>query len=635
MIQNNPMHNNPIPETVDGGKDHPAKRVAFYARVSSEQQSAAGTIDSQVAALKERIAQDGWKLEEKMGFSDNGVSGSTLARPALERLRDAASFGVIDRLYVTCPDRLSRKLSLQMLLMEELKGYGVDLVFLNRAIGQTPEDDLLLQVQGVVAEYERAKILERSRRGKLHAARCGSVSALSKAPYGYRYVGKSAARRDLPAGAAAFNVCLEEAEAVRQMFHWVGVERLSLREVCRRLDKQDIRPAKGGGHWNARSLWGMLRNPAYKGSAAYGKRCSGPMRPRLRPPRGAAEQPRRPRGWYAMGPEKWIPIPVPAIVAAELFDAVAEQLDENQRRLRVSRRGARFLLQGLLVCACCGRAYCGQSSVYKYRRVADRGNGPNPVAGPDTAGGERPQPVIHSYYACTSGHVESGRTEVGCHNRSLRMEWLDEAVWGDVKSLLEEPGRIRREFERRLAGNGSETSPQRQRAATEAATLQRKMSRLIDAFQDELLDKNQFEPRMTAMRSRLASLKAEVESEAAAEAAIREMRLVIDRLETFAERIRSDLAAADWATRRDLIRTLVKRVEIEKEQVRLIYKVDILPFDLAPGPKRGLGQDCVLRPGAARATEFPFSQITPPQRELAFCAAPRCAKSAPIAQRHG
>ena len=174
------------------------------------------------------------------------------------------------------------------------------------------------------------------------------------------------------------------------------------------------------------------------------------------------------------------------------------------------------------------------------------------------------------------------------------MEWLDQAVWGDVKSLLEEPGRIRREFERRLAGNGSEPSPQRQRAAAEAATLQRKMSRLIDAFQDELLDKNQFEPRMTAMRSRLASLKAEVESEAAAEAAVREMRLVIDRLETFAEGIRSDLAAADWATRRDLIRTLVKRVEIEKEQVRLIYKVDILPFDLGPGPKRGLGQDCVL-----------------------------------------
>jgi site-specific DNA recombinase len=98
------------------------------------------------------------------------------------------AFGSIDRLYVHSPDRLSRKYAYQVLLCDEFQRAGVEVVFLNRALGQTPEDDLLLQVQGMVAEYERAKILERSRRGKRHKAQTGQISVLSGAPYGYRYI---------------------------------------------------------------------------------------------------------------------------------------------------------------------------------------------------------------------------------------------------------------------------------------------------------------------------------------------------------------------------------------------------------------------------------------------------------------
>src|SRR3954449_2960182 len=151
----------------------PALRVAFYARVSSDQQTEQGTIASQVAALEARILQDGLPLEPDHRFIDEGYSGATLIRPALERLRDAVAAGTVDRVYVHSPDRLARRYAYQVLLIDEFRRLGVEIVFLNRAIGVSPEDDLLLQVQGMVAEYERAKILERSRRGKRRAARRG------------------------------------------------------------------------------------------------------------------------------------------------------------------------------------------------------------------------------------------------------------------------------------------------------------------------------------------------------------------------------------------------------------------------------------------------------------------------------
>ena len=156
-------------------------------------------------------------------FIDEGWSGATLMRPALERLRDAVALGGIDRLYVHSPDRLARKYAYQVLLIDELQRLGVEVVFLNHAMGQTPEDDLLLQVQGMVAEYERAKILERSRRGKRHKAQMGQVSVLAGAPYGYRYVNVHEG-----AGCARYDIVEEHAQVVRQIFHWVGRERTTI-----------------------------------------------------------------------------------------------------------------------------------------------------------------------------------------------------------------------------------------------------------------------------------------------------------------------------------------------------------------------------------------------------------------------
>ena len=185
--------------------------VAIYARVSSEPRPEAPTIASQVAALCERVAADGFALPESIQFLDENYSGATLVRPALERLRDLMAAGAVEHLYVHSPDRLARKYAYQVLLVEEFQRLGVEIVFLNRPLGQSPEDDLLLQVQGMRVEYERAKIIERHRRGKLHAAQAGSANVLSDAPYGYHYVTKHKG-----GGQARYDIVPDEARVVRQ-----------------------------------------------------------------------------------------------------------------------------------------------------------------------------------------------------------------------------------------------------------------------------------------------------------------------------------------------------------------------------------------------------------------------------------
>ena len=204
-------------------------RAAIYARVSSERQVKEHTIASQLDALKRRIAQDGLTCDPELCFVDDGYTGESLIRPALDRLRDQAAAGAIDRVYGLFPDRLARKFAYQVLIVDELFRCGVEAVFLNNPLGENPEENLLLQVQGMIAEYERAKIMERSRRGKQHAARRGSISVFSGGLTEFRYISK----RDGD-GEARYQVVANEARVVRKIFAWAGQERCSIGEIQRR-----------------------------------------------------------------------------------------------------------------------------------------------------------------------------------------------------------------------------------------------------------------------------------------------------------------------------------------------------------------------------------------------------------------
>jgi site-specific DNA recombinase len=558
----------------------PWLRLALYARVSSEGQKVQETIASQVAVLEERIRQDGGDPATVPRFLDDGYSGSTLVRPGLEQLRDLAASGGLDRLYVLAPDRLARHYAYQVLLRDELRRAGVEVIFLNQPAGGGPEGELLRQVQGVIAEYERAQILERSRRGKRHATRAGKVSVLSSAPYGYRYVGK----RD-GAGEARYEVVAEQARIVQQIFSWVGQERLSLEEVARRLTRAEVPTPRGRSRWGRTSVWNLLTNPAYRGTAAFGRRRLGEPRPRLRPGRGRPEQPRRPASLYRTPEEDWLLVPVPALVSAALFAAVQEQLAENRRRQRAAAARARYLLQGLLVCRSCGYALCSRTV---------------------------PGPGRRQYYRCGGTDARRHGGQRACAVRPLRCDALDGAVWDDVCALLLDPEKLAAEYQRRLA-----EAPAGEPAAGLQARLEkcrRRLSRLIDSYSEGLLDKAEFEPRLRQARAELARAEAEAQAQADRAAAARELKLVIGRLQDFAAQVRDGLAGASWEQRRELIRTLVKRIEVDAEAVRVIYRVNLPPF--AKGPSWGQWQDCPDRQRAA----LPTSDRSGPSGDGLTCA---------------
>src|SRR6516165_4920699 len=545
---------------------NPTLRVAIYARVSGEQQVKDGTIASQLEALAQRVASDGLECEPELCFVDDGYTGEILVRPGLERLRDQAAAGVIDRLYMLDPDRFSRKYAYQVLLLEELTRCGVEVVFLRNPIGRGPEEDLLRQVQGMIAEYEHAKIRERCRRGKQYAARHGSVNVLSGAPYGYRYVGKHDGD-----GQARYQVVAEEARVVRKVFEWVGQERCSIGEACRRLRREAVPTRTGKPAWDRSTIWLMLKNPAYRGTAAFGKTRSGPLKPqRLRPQRGRPEQPRRPVSRVDTRSEEQIFIEVPALVGAELFEAVEAQLEENRRRRRDRGGGGRYLLQGLVVCKRCGYGCYGKPT----SRAAAKGRGRVPYA----------------YYRCTGSDAYRFGGQRLCWNKQVRTDMLDAAVWDDVRRLLSEPERVRKEYERRLQGAGAGPDQEAEHLGKLIRNVKRMISRMIDAYGDGLLDRSEFEPRITAARERLTKLEEEHRQRLGEAAQEAELRLVIGRLEEFARRVSQGLQEPDWDTRREIVRALVKQVEIEEQEVRIVYRVSPSPFER--GPQQGSSQHC-------------------------------------------
>src|SRR4051812_13149288 len=399
----------------------------------------------------------------------------------------------------------------------------------------------------MVAEYERAKILERSRRGKRHAARQGAVSVLSGAPYGYRYVGK----RD-GGGVARSEILEDEARIVRRIFAWIGRERVSIGETCRRLQQEGIRPRSGKPAWDRSTVGGILRNPAYAGTAAFGKTRIGPMPARLRPVRGGSEQPRRAHGVYDVAPGEWISVPVPPLVEEELFEAAREQLAENRRRNRQHAHGQRYLLQGLIKCQQCGYAYYGKAISLR------------------SAKGKR---RAYAYYRCCGSDADRFGGERLCANPQVRTDRLDEAVWREVERVLQDPSWIAAEYERRLDQARDPTTVNLAGIEAQIAKLRRGMGRLIDGYAGGLIDKADFEPRIVGLRQRIKTWEEQattLRDEVAQRAAL---SLIVGRLQDFARQVRDRMSAVDWSLQRDLIRLLVKRVEIDHEDINVVFRV--------------------------------------------------------------
>src|SRR5438874_9958952 len=231
--------------------------VAIYARVSSDSQEARGTIGSQLDALRQKMA--GLEQQVVHEYTDDGYSGTRLDRPGLDALRDAAASGLFKEVWCLTPDRLARSYAYQILITDELARHGVQVQYLDAPpVRDNPEATLLVQVQGVIAEYERAKIAERNRRGKLFRARAGEI-VYRLVPYGYRRIPRG------PAGPAHLEVYEPEAVVVRRIFDDFVAGGYSMRRICRRLYEDGTPSPSGKSVWSIVCISGMLANPTYKG----------------------------------------------------------------------------------------------------------------------------------------------------------------------------------------------------------------------------------------------------------------------------------------------------------------------------------------------------------------------------------
>jgi len=544
-------------------------RIAIYARVSSEQQAQQQTIASQIAALKQRVKEDGHLLLPQDVYADEGVSGTTLIRPELERLRDRIAEGLVDVLYVHSPDRLARKYAYQVVLLEEFRARAVVVVFVQGPSGQSAEDELLVQVQGVIAEYERAKIVERGRRGRVFRARQGSVNALGHAPFGYTYCAKSAT------STARFQIVLHEARVVRSIFEALVRKQKSIESIVRMLNEGSVRPSRGG-QWTRSTVGQMLRNTAYMGKAAFGKTQTIERLPtRSRPMRGKSfvssrAQTRRPT-------EEWIFIDVPPIVSIDLFQAAGEQLDRNRQQSRRMAREGRYLLQGLMVCGNCGYACYGTTTSPKLK-------------------------VPISYYRCLGRDAARWPGGRLCHVRPVRADLLQEHVWRSVCQLLEEPERLKEEWlHRNHDKKGShELDALRDDAAQTLAAQEKTLTRLVDAYEAGAVSLDDLKQRTQVVRDRIARARRELQTAQENLDNHSQLRAVITRLEDFSERVSTRLKKLTWQEQQRLVRTLIAKIEITDDGATIVYRLSASPTPGSPpgdpGPSGG-GQTYRLRPG--------------------------------------
>jgi site-specific DNA recombinase len=515
-------------------------RVAVYARVSTTRQAQAQTIEQQLDRLRAAVAGRGWKLEDQHVYRDDGYSGARLGRPGLDRLRDHAAMAELELVVVTAPDRLARNYVHQVLLLDELAGHGCQVEFLDRPMSQDPHDQLLLQIRGAVAEYERTLIAERMRRGRQAKLRAGTLLPWTTPPFGYRL------DPERPRQAAGVRVEPGEAVLVAQLFDWYLQPQATVYRLARRLTDLGVATPTGKPRWNAASVRGILRNPAYAGRAMSNRTRVAPARRRK-----SALLPVGPGQSHAPRPEEdWIEVPVPQIVSEETFAQVQAKLDANQQAAARNTRHE-YLLRALVSCGACRLSCVVRQTAAGYR-----------------------------YYLCR-GRTDALRAAQGqrCSARYIPAEQLDELVWADLCALLTDPSQVAHALARARGGAWLPQELQARQAAIRQALgqLERQLQRLLDAYLAEVIGLAELERKRQELDRRHATLLAQQRQLAAVAEQRLELRAVADGIEAFCQTIRAGLATATFAQRRLLVELLIDRVVVTDGEVEIRYVLPTSP----------------------------------------------------------
>jgi site-specific DNA recombinase len=394
-------------------------RVAAYVRVSTSRQVKLQTIEQQLERVRKHAQEKGWDLPEENVFRDAGYSGTILKRPALDALRDKARVRELEVVVVLSPDRLARNYVHQMVLIEEFESEGCRVEFVERPMSSEPNDQLLLQIRGAVAEYERTLLWERMRRGRLANYKAGLLLPWTHVPYGLRV------DPDRPRDPAGVRPDEAKAAVVAEIFATYLEQGASLFGVSRHLEARGIPAPKGGKIWSVATLRGILTNPLYAGRVYAGRTRYRPAKIR----RSATRAIGHPHGSAVPLPEEeWIPVAtVPAVVSQEHFDLLKEKLSKNKSFARRNNKTHEYLLRALVSCGACKLCSVARTQTGKNVKRKRR------------------------YYVC-SGKFNQSRSylEEKCPSRHVPADQLDELVWKELCELLSHPESIADALERGL-----------------------------------------------------------------------------------------------------------------------------------------------------------------------------------------
>jgi site-specific DNA recombinase len=520
-------------------------RVALYARVSSESQQARGTIGSQLEVLRARIAGEGHELVAE--FCDDGFSGARLERPGLDAMRDQAEAGVFEAVWCLSPDRLARAYVYQVLVLDELAQLGVRVVFADAPAidDDDPQLRLLTQVQGVIAEYERAKIGERNRRGRLYRARAGEVVSW-RAPYGYRRVARDGT------GPARLEIFETEAAIVRRIYDDYLSGGHSIREIVRRLNADNIPTPTDRAQWWHSTVCRILTNEAYIGRVYFNQTETVTT---LRNGRHSRTQRRRPR-------EDWIAIACSSIIDDTAFEAAQKVSRDNSKwsPRNLPEDVEAWLLRRLVRCGPCDLALGCQKIV-------------------------SPEGKVHRYYWCPNHADARVARQQRCPERNIRADTLDDFVFEQVRAALLRPDVL-------LAGQTALTAatpvPDDELLTVELSRIDRKLvanraerRRLADLYQSGLLELTEVQQRARDIDARHCALTEQHEGLISQRHQLATDNQLRGRVTDFAQRAAAGIDKLGFNERQHLMRLVVEHVRVTGWQVEIQLRI---PLDDGPGP---------------------------------------------------
>ena len=467
-------------------------------------------------------------LRDDLIFVDDGWSGSNLERPELDRMRDQATKKQFEALYIWDRDRISRSFVQQAIILLELEKLNIRVVDLHTSEPKNSEDKIMLGFKGLFAEYEREKIKERTRRGKIFKAKSGFI-VHGPGPYGYKYILKTINKQGY------YVIDSYESSVVKQIFTWVADEGLSIRKVIKRLQELGIKPRKSlRGVWNNSTLSRMLNDETYTGMTYYNKAYAIlPLRPiKTQKYKKITKTSRKKRD-----KSEWIGIKVPKIINKALFNKAREQLVKNSWFSDRSKKHD-YLLSGLGYCSCGNRLV---------------GEGVN---------GQR-------YYRCTD-RIKQFPFSKKCQVGGVNTKRIDGVVWDKISKLLTTPDIIFFQANKWLSGrqltkNNRIVDYELKRLEKSLFDLSTQEIRHAKAHATGFLSFNSFKDLMNELKLRrvviqnqIIKLKVEKQREE------RVPRLSVNQLAKLAKEEISSMVNQD---RIQVLRKLVKRVIVDKDRI--------------------------------------------------------------------